>query len=266
MPINWLTAADRDRLARFPSRIPETDLISFFTLTKEDRRFVKRHYGAGGQLGIALQLCALRFLGFIPGELDSAPEAAVEFLAHQLDVPSESLAEYGRRRHTRNDHAGEIESYLGFRSAGAAAWEMIESWLLDRAMEHDRPTLLLELLSERLRALKFIRPTVTRLERAVSRARQQARKETWRKFAPRLGKETRKKLDGLLEVDEKHGLTPLTRVRTGATSSSAGAILTALEKIVEMAQRERSCDKTQQQGLKSATSVPRDPDFFRFCD
>src|SRR5262245_54990338 len=122
MPINWLSAADRERLVRFPSSLPETDLLSFFTLTKEDRRFVKRHYGAGGQLGSALQTCALRFLGFIPGDLGSAPEAAVEFLAHQLEMPSESLAEYGKRRHTRNDHAGEIERYLGFRSPDEAEW------------------------------------------------------------------------------------------------------------------------------------------------
>jgi Domain of unknown function (DUF4158) len=49
MPANWLTDADRARLVRFPARIPEADLISFFTLTTEDLRFVKRHYGAAGR-------------------------------------------------------------------------------------------------------------------------------------------------------------------------------------------------------------------------
>jgi hypothetical protein len=97
MPVNWLTAADRDRLLRFPQNISETDLISFFTLTKEDRCFVKRHYGASGQLGVALQLCALRFLGFIPDDLESAPEAAIAFLARQIEIQIEALDDYGER-------------------------------------------------------------------------------------------------------------------------------------------------------------------------
>jgi len=130
--------------------ISETVLISFFTLTKEDRRFVKRHYGASGQLDVALQLCALRFLGFIPDALESAPEAAISFLARQLEIPIEALADYAGLNRTRSDHAGEIERYLGFRQANAEEWKKLERWLIERAMEHDRPTLLLERLSERL--------------------------------------------------------------------------------------------------------------------
>jgi hypothetical protein len=76
-------------LFRFLLCISETYLISFFTLRKEDRRFVKRHYGAIGQLGVALQLYALRFLGFIPDALESAPEAEISFLARQLEIPIE---------------------------------------------------------------------------------------------------------------------------------------------------------------------------------
>jgi hypothetical protein len=234
MPVNWLTAVDHDRLLRFPQNISETDLISFFTLTKEDRRFVERHYGASGQLGVALQLCALRFLGFIPDDLEGAPEAVISFLARQLDIPIETLADYGRRKRTRSDHTGEIERYLGFRRANAEEWKKLERWLIERAMEHDRPTLLLELLSERLYAMKLIRPGMTLLERAVSGARRQAQEETWRKIEPLLDKEIRKNLDGLLGVNGKYGVTPLTWFRTGATSHSASAILNVLEKIAEM--------------------------------
>lgn len=127
MPVNWLTAADRDRLLRFPQNMSESDLISFFTLTKEDRRFVRRHYGASGQLGVALQLCALLFLGSIHDDLESAPEAAIEFLARQIEIPIEALDDYRKHKRTRSDHAGEIERYLGFRhqsaeGTGATRW------------------------------------------------------------------------------------------------------------------------------------------------
>jgi Domain of unknown function (DUF4158) len=165
---------------------------------------VKRHYGASGQLGVALQLCALRFLGFIPEDLESAPEAAIEFLTRQFEIPIEALDDYGKRKRTRRDHAGEIERYLGFRHTDAEEWKKLERWLIERTMEHDRPTLLLELLSERLYAMKLIRPGLTVLERAVSGVRQRAQKETWRKIEPLLNKGNRKNLDGLLEVEDKY--------------------------------------------------------------
>src|SRR5882724_1306066 len=66
MPIDFLTAAERERLNRFPEPIPDDDLRVFFTLSDEDQLEVGKQRGAHNQLGFALQLCALRYLGFAP--------------------------------------------------------------------------------------------------------------------------------------------------------------------------------------------------------
>ena len=52
------------RLASFPEEIPGDDLIRAFTLTGADRDLVAIRRGAANRLGLALQLCALRYLGF----------------------------------------------------------------------------------------------------------------------------------------------------------------------------------------------------------
>jgi hypothetical protein len=44
----------------------------------------------------------------------------------------------------------------------------------ERALEHDKPTLLYELPCEKLRTDQFLRPGVTRLERLVAEARARA--------------------------------------------------------------------------------------------
>ena len=84
MPIDFLTAAERERLNRFPDPIPDEELRVFFTLSDRDTQEVCKQRGASNQLGFALQLCALRYLGFAPNDLGTAPDAAVTFVAQQL--------------------------------------------------------------------------------------------------------------------------------------------------------------------------------------
>jgi hypothetical protein len=77
MPIGFLTAADRARLNRFPEQIPHEDLSAFFLLSKADQRAIsQQHSEAHTRLGFALQLCALRYLGFAPDDVTTAPALA----------------------------------------------------------------------------------------------------------------------------------------------------------------------------------------------
>jgi Domain of unknown function (DUF4158) len=54
MPIDFLTAAERERLNRFPEPIPDDDLRVFFTLSDADQLEVGKQRGAHNQLGFAL--------------------------------------------------------------------------------------------------------------------------------------------------------------------------------------------------------------------
>jgi Domain of unknown function (DUF4158) len=229
MPEHWLTEAEISRFTNYPAEIPEVDLIPFFTLTDDDRKLIARLHHNPNRLGFALQLCTLRYLGFVPNNLQGAPAPVIKFLARQLDLPPAVIDSYGVRTQTRTNHLIEIESHLGFHKTSAVEKKQIEHWLRERALEHDRPLLLLQLLCERLHEQKIIRPGLTLLERSVTTARQQAHAVTWEMIAPLLSKEDRKHLDQLLVVDQELGLTPLTWYRTAATSHAAGAILKTLK-------------------------------------
>jgi hypothetical protein len=45
MPVQLLSAAERDRANRVPSAITDEDLITFFTLSEEDRKQIPVHAG-----------------------------------------------------------------------------------------------------------------------------------------------------------------------------------------------------------------------------
>jgi TnpA family transposase len=145
MPVQLFTEADRARFTRFPSQIEPDDLITFFTLSETDLAQIPVNTTAHNRLGFALQLCALRFMGFVPDNLTDTPAAVVTYVANQLGVDPNGLAAYGARAHTRTDHLQTLQAYLGYRKASEADLEALAAWLLERALEHDKPTLLYEL-------------------------------------------------------------------------------------------------------------------------
>ncbi len=203
MPGQFLTEAERSRLSRFPDEIAPDDLITYFTLSPSDRQHIQLHHRPATRLGVALQLCALRYLGFSPSpaNLKAAPTDAVHYLSQQLAVAHDTLASYGQRAQTRTEQWQLVQQYLGYRNATSVDLEMLTIWLIERAQEHDKPTVLFQLAAEKLHTDKIVRPGVTVLERLVARARERAYKETFRasklsKPQPLLNAENRNWLDG----------------------------------------------------------------------
>jgi hypothetical protein len=66
----------RSRLRGFPE-INRAELIQYYTLTGADEAFVRQFRTGRSVLGVAVQLCTLPWLGFVPDEVAAAPAAAV---------------------------------------------------------------------------------------------------------------------------------------------------------------------------------------------
>jgi hypothetical protein len=81
-----LTLKERARFTCFPDEIPQWDLITYFTLTEHDGALIDTYLGDTNRLGAALQLCAVRYLGFCPTDLHTASSDVTTFLARQLQV------------------------------------------------------------------------------------------------------------------------------------------------------------------------------------
>nr|WP_280499512.1 DUF4158 domain-containing protein [Nocardia farcinica] len=107
-----------------------------------------RGRGPAERLGLAIALCTLPWLGFVPDRLVTAPPVAVARLAEQLRVDPVVIGAYGRRAKTRTEHVRLAARYLGWRAAGALEFKELDEFLLARAMEHDSPTLLFRLACE----------------------------------------------------------------------------------------------------------------------
>ncbi len=231
MPIGFLSEAERARLNHLPPDVPPQDLLAAFTLSDADLALVHTHRGEHNQLGFAVQLTALRYLGFAPDDLTTAPARVVAYLALQLGVPATALGAYGEREHTRTDHLQEIQAALGFRDPTAADLDRLGAWLLDRALEHDRPLTLFHLACGWLRQERLVRPGITRLERVVATARERAQTVTAARVHPLLDAALQEQLDALLRPDGRTGRTALAWLQREATAPIPTAILDEIAKL-----------------------------------
>jgi TnpA family transposase len=231
MPVSFLTDNERERLQRFPSEISPSDITAFFTLSETDLALVQKQRGAHNRFGYSVRLCILRYLGFSLDDLTQIPESVVAYVSQQLHVDPSSLKLYGNRQKTRSEHLQEIQKYLGFHTASHVELDDLSHWLLERALEHDKPSLLLQLLCEKLYQEKIVRPGITRLEKLVATARSQAQEETFKRVSRLLTSEHRTLLDSLLVSDEMTRRTRHSWLSKGATSNTASAMLFCLDKL-----------------------------------
>ena len=211
-------------LRGFPA-ISREELFRYFTLTAADTAFVApRGRRAADRLGMAVVLCTLPWLGFVPEKLASAPPVAVARLAELLDVEAAEIRAYGRRAQTRSDHVRLVAQYLGWRPAGSMEMKELDEFLMARAMEHDSPTLLFRLGCEYLISARVIRPGPVTLVERVAHARQQAQEETYDRLAHEFSPQRCAELDALLVTDPSIRMSRLRWLSTGPVEASAVAV------------------------------------------
>jgi Domain of unknown function (DUF4158) len=107
----------------------------------------------------------------------------------------------------------------------------LEQFLLDRAMEHDSPTLPFNLAREYLMSAKVVRPGAITLAKMVGSARDAASELTSQKVGHLLTLQVRQDLDLLLRYDAGLGMTRLAWLTTAAVEATASAVRTSIEKL-----------------------------------
>src|SRR3981081_371326 len=121
--------AELERLRRFPREVSQEELVRFFTLTPADLGFIQAHRGTGNRLGLAVQLCTLPWLGYVPDDVFAAPASAVARLAKQLNISHSGGRGYGVRAQPRTDHLRQIAAYLGRRPVGEIELKELDEFL-----------------------------------------------------------------------------------------------------------------------------------------
>ena len=188
------------------------------------------------RLGLAVQLCTLRFLGtFLPDPTD-VPKSVVQTLAHQLGISDLRFAKpYLRRRSTRFGHAKAIRGYLGYKDFDRLEILHLMRLLYARLLVSDeRPIALFDLATHELVERNVVLPGATTIARIIVRVRERVSTRLFDNLAKRLSTAQIERLEGLLLAPKGERSTRLETLRTPLSRISSIVLTAALERIEEV--------------------------------
>ncbi len=176
------------------------ELGRFFWLTPEDILQVKTCRGAANRLGFALNLLLMRLLHCPFPETGQIPPRIVQFVAMQLNMHPEALAEYAvRRPQTRVEHLVQIRTHLKVRPyAHTQDQPRLTDYLLTRALQRDDPAVLLEEAEEWLRDEGILFPAEAAIEKLIAQVRPQAEQQVFSAITRQLTSTQMQALENLL--------------------------------------------------------------------
>ncbi|MCI0563927.1 MAG: Tn3 family transposase [Nitrososphaera sp.] len=240
MPANFPTAEQKRCYGRFAAEPTTEQLGQYFHLTDADRSLIYSRSKAHTQLGVAIQLGAVRFLGlFLPySQWPTVPDKVVQYVAAQLHLEPLVWQQYvWGRQGTLGEHQELIRQRYGYRdfSDTAAQFSTIR-WLYTRAWLHDEPpSRLLDLLTLRLKERKILLPGLTTLTELINHIRDQVSQRIWARLNRQLTAAQREKLQTLVTTENREQ-SGLDRLRRGPVDVSANELKLALERIKELRQ------------------------------
>ena len=205
--------SDEQRAALLALPDDETLLVQHWTLSRDDLAIIVRRRRPHNRLGFAIQLCALRYPGrFLrPGEL--IPDTPLAFVAEQLQVGPEVLADYATRGPTRYEQLDALRDAFGFMPLSRPLRTTLQEWLLPIALTTTSGARLARVMLDECRRRRIIVPGISSVERMVAQALLDAERHVAEHLTRGLDARQRRLLDALLLPHTGTNLSDLAWVR-----------------------------------------------------
>jgi TnpA family transposase len=200
-----------DELLALPAT--EAELIRYWTLSAADLTAIQRRRGDPNQLGFALQLCAFRYPGRLLRPREAVPEATLGFVAGQLRIAPDALADYAARHQTRREQLSALRAAFGFRMFSPEHRCELLAWLLPVALGNTDAMAIAATLMDELRRQKIIAPGASVIERLVAAAAMLAERQVADRLTRGLLPIQAKALDTLLTAKEGTSMSALAWAR-----------------------------------------------------
>ena len=235
-----LTTAQRALLSRLPDDLPDRDIARFYTLTPADRAFIAQHRRSVNRLGVAVQLCMLRYPGRTLMSLPDVPLRVVRVIAQQLDIEPTAFVSYGERRTTCYEHLDAIKAHYGYRTLTWQGARAVLRALFPQALANAQAVPLVEAAHQQFRERRIILPGITTVERLVWGVQRVATRSVERLLTRDLTADQQARLDALLVVAADvprpmRGRIPLTWLRVEPGDPASVALLQLLDQLTALA-------------------------------
>ncbi|PGR56526.1 Tn3 family transposase [Bacillus cereus] len=202
MPVEFLTQEQKANFGKFSESPTPEQLNKYFWFDDQDRSIISQMRGDHNQLGFAIQLGTVRFLGTFLSRPTDVPQNVSLYVSEQLNINLNVLSLYTNERTARN-HAQEIKRIYNYKDFTEQPhhWRLLR-WLYTRAwVSAERPSVLFDLATAKCVENKILLPGVTVMERLIAQIRDRANTRLWRKLASLPNHQQRETLEKLLASD-----------------------------------------------------------------
>lgn len=223
---------DRQRAALFDLPTVEAEMLHHYTLSDDDLEIIRARRRPHNRFGFALQLCALRYPGRLLGPGETIPLAVSRFIAAQLGLKPDDLADYAMREETRREHLQALRALYGYKMFTGRGSRDLKAWLEDAAEASRSNDDLARRFVEQCRATRTILPGVTIVERLCADALVAAERRIESRISGRLSDVMAARLDALLTEDAGGSVTRFVWLRqfeVGQNSADMNRLLDRLE-------------------------------------
>ena len=222
-----LSAAERDSLVALPDT--QDELIRHYTFSESDLSLIRQHRGDANRLGVAVQLCLLRFPG--QGLLPDAtvPMFLLQWIGRQLQLDPACWPQYAEREETRREHLLELRAYLGVEPFGLADFRQAVHATTELAMQTDKGVVLAHSVIDALRHSHVIVPTLDVVERVCAEAITSANRRIHAALGKPLSSAHRRGLDDLLKRRDSGTTTWLAWLRQSPARPNSRYLLEHIE-------------------------------------
>jgi TnpA family transposase len=224
-----LTPAERTGLLAFPTT--DDEFIRHYTFSEPDLSAIRQRRGNHNRLGFAVQLCYLRYSGFVLPTDAEPPAPLLSIVSRQLRIEPDIWPQYAQRAETRREHLVELQAWLNLSSFATADYRRIVHQLAELARQTDRGIVLAEALVEMLRQQRIIMPALDVIERVCSEALTRGTRQVYEALTASLSAHHRRALDGLLSIREGTKGSGLIWLRQPPGPPKPKHVLTHLERL-----------------------------------
>lgn len=180
--------------------MPDTEeqLIRHYTLNESDLSLIQQRRGDANRLGIAVQLCLLRFPGQGMPPDAGVPDSVLQWIGRQLHIEPMHWWQYAEREETRREHLLELRAYLGLEPFGLTHYRLTVDATSELALQTDKGILLASSVIESLRRQRIVLPALEVIERICAEAITSANRGIYEALVGSLSDAHRRRLDDLL--------------------------------------------------------------------
>ncbi|HQR96956.1 MULTISPECIES: Tn3 family transposase [unclassified Polaromonas] len=224
-----LSVTERDSLLVLPD--DKDELIRHYTFNETDLSLIRQRRGDANRLGVAVQLCLLRFpgQGLLTDTIVSA--SLLGWIGRQLRIDPACWPQYAERETTRREHLLELRTYLGMEPFVLAHYRQAVHAATELALQTDKGIVLAGSVLDTLRHRHIIIPALDVIERVCAEAITRANRRIHAVLTDSLETLHRPRLDELLKRKEGSKMTWLAWLRQSPAKPNSRHMLEHIERL-----------------------------------